>query len=98
MLGLSVDPVECLQSNSSAAICWPAKAPVLPAGTQQAVLSRSYEFLAIAEGVTRHPYWPGLNSGISIGVGWDLGQHSESELQADWAKLGADNLSKLKVA
>jgi len=30
------------------------------------------------------PEWPGYNSGITIAIGYDLGQTSRSEIQNDW--------------
>jgi hypothetical protein len=33
-----------------------------------------------------HPVWPGGMSGVTIGIGYDLGQHSAAELTADWAE------------
>jgi hypothetical protein len=32
----------------------------------------------------QHPYWPGGASGITVGIGYDLGQHSPAEITADW--------------
>lgn len=40
------------------------------------------------EGCPRHPYWPGGQSGVTIGIGYDLGHHSEAELYGDWIDDG----------
>ncbi|MGD9766598.1 MAG: hypothetical protein AB7U62_03060 [Pseudolabrys sp.] len=42
--------------------------------TSQAVYSKKY----------RRPEWPGAASGVTIGVGYDLGQTSRATIQADW--------------
>jgi GH24 family phage-related lysozyme (muramidase) len=34
-----------------------------------------------------HPIWPGLNSGVTIGIGYDLGWTQPGELRQDWANL-----------
>lgn len=86
------------QSDPRTENCWSAKPPDFPAGTQESVLRQSFDFLVIAEGVPVHPYWPKGRSGITIGVGRDLGQHSEKELKADWSRLGPDTLKTLRSA
>lgn len=35
----------------------------------------------------RHPEWPGLNSGVTIGVGYDLGYSSQQIFVADWGDV-----------
>lgn len=35
-----------------------------------------------------HPEWPGAASGVTIGVGYDLGYNSESVIRSDWEELG----------
>src|SRR3974390_2192973 len=32
----------------------------------------------------QQPEWPGEQSGITIGIGYDLGQASKQKIQADW--------------
>jgi GH24 family phage-related lysozyme (muramidase) len=32
----------------------------------------------------KHPIWPGGASGITIGIGYDLGYHSRSRIKKDW--------------
>jgi hypothetical protein len=32
----------------------------------------------------KHPIWPGGASGITIGIGYDLGYHSRSGIKKDW--------------
>src|SRR5579862_64896 len=59
-------------------------------------LERSADFLIAAEDLPTHPYWPGGESGITIGVGWDLGQHSESEFLRAWAALDQTTLGQVK--
>ena len=31
-----------------------------------------------------HPVWPGGRSGITIGIGYDLGQNNEQRIRKDW--------------
>jgi uncharacterized protein (TIGR02594 family) len=37
----------------------------------------------------RGPTWPGLNSGVTIGIGYDVGQTSAAAVRADWSGLVA---------
>lgn len=44
-----------------------------------------------------HPTWPGGQSGVTIGVGYDLGYNSASQFQADWgARLAAADFKRLE--
>lgn len=40
---------------------------------------------ALYEQRFRRPTWPGGESGVTIGIGYDLGQASKAEIEADWA-------------
>ena len=42
------------------------------------------------------PCWPGESSGVTIGVGYDLGYNSRSQIAADWSMLPAGTLSRLQ--
>src|SRR5262249_35754998 len=53
------------------------------------------EFLVQWESVDEVPDWPGGNSGVTWGVGWDAGQHSRSQLESDWEELDDDVLTRL---
>jgi hypothetical protein len=45
-----------------------------------------------------HPVWPGGRSGITIGIGYDLGYNNEQQFRKDWAgKLSELDLEKLTV-
>lgn len=43
-----------------------------------------------------HPEWPGAASGITIGVGYDLGYNSEKVIRQDWAD--EDSVDRLATA
>lgn len=44
-----------------------------------------------------HPEWPGASSGVTIGVGYDLGYNSPSQIEADWAgRLPSGVIARLK--
>jgi hypothetical protein len=58
-----------------------------PAASKQEVFAKASEFIARWESVERRPYVPGVNSGITIGVGYDLRHVSEAEFRRDWAEL-----------
>lgn len=35
----------------------------------------------------QHPVWPGANSGVTIGIGYDLGMTPRPQVRADWEPL-----------
>lgn len=43
----------------------------------------------------RRPEWPGAASGVTIGVGYDLGYNTEPVIRHDWDVLGSDELERL---
>ena len=57
------------------------------AGSKEDVMAEGSKFIARWEGIEMFPYVPGANSGITIGVGYDIGQTSEAEFREDWAQL-----------
>ena len=45
-----------------------------------------------------HPVWPGGRSGITVGIGYDLGYNNEQQIRKDWlGKLPEIDLEKLVV-
>ncbi len=45
-----------------------------------------------------HPTWPGGQSGVTIGVGYDLGYNSQAQYQADWGtRLNPNDFNRLKA-
>ena len=86
------------QRHETSSECWSISNPTFPAGGRDEVLKASETFLVTVEKVPLHPYWPGGRSGITIGVGWDLGQHSEAEFRKEWQSLDAGSITRLSVA
>ena len=44
----------------------------------------------------QHPGWPGGGSGVTIGIGYDLGQHTADQIRADWSDhLSPDDVESL---
>lgn len=51
---------------------------------------------AYYERALRRPVWPGADSGVTIGIGYDLGYQSEETFRADWAAhLPASTVNRL---
>lgn len=46
---------------------------------------------AYYEKVAKHPSWPGGMSGVTIGIGYDLGQHTAAQFSEDWAGTGIEH-------
>src|SRR3954447_19272331 len=50
-----------------------------------------------AEGLDQPSQWPGGASGITIGVGYDLGFATAEQFEQDWSQyLSADEINRLK--
>jgi GH24 family phage-related lysozyme (muramidase) len=50
-----------------------------------------------AEGLDQPSRWPGGESGITIGIGYDLGFSTEEQFEADWSPfLSSDEIERLK--
>ena len=44
----------------------------------------------------KHPTWPGLQSGVTIGVGYDLGYNTKEQFRKDWTEyLDCDEVEAL---
>ena len=82
--------------------------PTLPAGTSMVVSRKGLEAIIQYEVSSKKnynnklktPMWPGGESGVTIGIGYDLGHNSAEKITNDWKKhLSAGDLAKLlKVA
>ncbi len=54
---------------------------------------------AVYEKKYRGPIWPGFKSGVTIGIGYDIGQTGAAVVQADWSGVISDAmLAALKTA
>jgi hypothetical protein len=95
MLGLAI-PFR--GSDAAVDTCWPVGNITFTAGSKQEVTRGAVEFLIKVEDVPKHAYWPTGMSGVTLGVGWDMGYHSLDELRQTWASLGTDVLARLAVA
>lgn len=68
------------------------KALLLSSGGRALVL----EFETGGErGYDPHPEWPGGSSGVTAGVGYDMGYYSRSVILSDWAAIKANDRNRL---
>jgi GH24 family phage-related lysozyme (muramidase) len=52
-----------------------------------------------AEGLDQPGKWPGESSGITIGIGYDLGFATSEQFEEDWSEfLSSDEIERLKTA
>jgi hypothetical protein len=91
LLPLAISP----QHASGPHDCQPL---TFPAGTEYEVVDKAADFLNRIESVQEHPYWLGGRSGVTLGIGWDIGYHTRAELFSIWADLGSDALARLAPA
>jgi GH24 family phage-related lysozyme (muramidase) len=52
---------------------------------------------AAYEKMYRHPEWPGGASGVTIGIGYDLGYGSDDDIRRDWGGKVPDEMLELMV-
>ena len=71
-------------------------APTISAAAVQSIVTCEVTSRAVYEQKWAHPIWPGLNSGVTIGIGYDLGQNSADRIRADWSGI-LDNQSVDKL-
>jgi len=71
-------------------------ASFFPAGKKEEVLTQATTFLTESERIREDPYVPAHEdgtvigvSGVTIGIGYDLGQHTEKQIRQEWAELDA---------
>jgi len=62
---------------------------MLPVGpkAQQLIVTEEIGSAALYEAEYQHPVWPGGASGVTIGIGYDLGRHTPAEVQEDWGNI-----------
>ncbi|MBR1128593.1 hypothetical protein [Bradyrhizobium iriomotense] len=76
-----------------------ALAPKLSASALDMILSFEIMSRANYEKKYANPNWPGANSGIAIGIGYDLGYVTVPQFTQDWGGLiAAPDLSRLSAA
>ena len=70
--------------------------PVAPSGL---ISEDAFSLIIEFEGLDQPGSWPGASSGITLGVGYDLGFVSAAQFAADWARhLTEAQIARLKTA
>ena len=60
---------------------------------------KAFRLILDSEGLNQPSKWPGGNSGITIGIGYDLGQMKAEQFDSDWGDvLSATQLQLLRTA
>lgn len=69
------------------------------AGSSALISKPAFDLIVEFEGLDQPGIWPGESSGISLGVGYDLGYVEAAQFERDWAKhLSASQMARLKSA
>jgi hypothetical protein len=99
------DPVVVLPDKASVPVKTPTLHPEVAVNTAGLVISQvsldelvDYEIggTNYYEKVLSKPTWPGWSSGVTIGIGYDLGYNTKEEIESDWGGLVTDSdLKKL---
>lgn len=102
--GTQVDGQYGLGTISRIEMIFDTTLPTLPPGTSMVVSKKGLEAIIQYEVSSKKnynnklkaPMWPGGASGITIGIGYDLGHNSAEKITSDWKKhLSAGDLAKL---
>jgi GH24 family phage-related lysozyme (muramidase) len=92
-LGLTVDGIAGPKTWAAIAKALGLDTASLPCATPQ----KAIDFILEAEGIDQPSQWPGAESGVTIGYGYDLGY--ETNFENDWAgRLNETEISTLKNA
>ena len=60
---------------------------------------KAFDLILSFEGMGQPRQWPGGESGVTIGFGYDLGYVNADQFQSDWGdRLSADVMNRLKTA
>jgi len=63
------------------------------------ITDQALDLILDAEGLDQPGKWPGESSGITLGIGYDLGFVTPEEFEEDWSPyLTADDIERLKTA
>src|SRR5205823_944092 len=63
------------------------------------ISARALDVIVAAEGLDQPGRWPGEDSGITIGIGYDLGFCTKESLESDWKNhLSPEQLARLAEA
>lgn len=62
----------------------PQPQPAPPSGTSAAISKRAFDLIVEFEGLDQPHIWPGAASGISLGIGYDLGTVTARQFTGDW--------------
>jgi GH24 family phage-related lysozyme (muramidase) len=62
------------------------------------ITDKALKLILEAEGLDQPGKWPGGGSGITLGIGYDLGYVTVEQFEQDWGKiLSADQMTRLKT-
>lgn len=63
------------------------------------ITDEAFALILEAEGLDQPGKWPGESSGITIGIGYDIGFVTPEQLEEDWSPfLSSDEIERLKTA
>jgi GH24 family phage-related lysozyme (muramidase) len=63
------------------------------------ITDKAFRLILSAEGLDQPGKWPGGGSGITIGIGYDLGFVTPEQFEEDWSEhLEPDEIERLKTA
>jgi hypothetical protein len=90
------DPLETIQPREVAQISALEIGKLISDDTHKLVVACEVTSREVYERKYRKPIWPELDSGITIGIGFDIGHHSAADFETAWRQwLPADQFARL---
>lgn len=63
------------------------------------ITDKGLDLILEAEGLDQPGKWPGESSGITLGIGYDIGFVTPEQFEEDWSPyLTSDQIDRLKTA
>jgi GH24 family phage-related lysozyme (muramidase) len=101
--GKDVDGLYGVSTISRIEMIFDTTIPILPAGTSMVISKRGMEKIVEWEvsgksaynAKLKNPVWPGGASGVTIGIGYDLGYYSAKKVADDFKELPQSDINKL---
>lgn len=101
--GKNIDVLYGVSTISRIEMIFDTTVPILPAGTSMVISKNGMDKIlgwevsgkAAYHSKYKSPTWPGGQSGVTIGIGYDLGYYSVKEFSEDFHELPKEDLNKL---
>jgi len=64
----------------------------------QLIIEQEVSSKAMYQKKYQKPEWPGASSGVTVGIGYDLGQTSKKDIESDWKGVVDDSMLSIMIS